>query len=191
VGRKVDEIVERKVDESEGAYHTRLLKLTDKQLQKHLKVGELWSMYSCTGIAITDLSRYPLVVLQLAEVGLLQLSDSAHDYSDKYGAIQSHDLFSHLCLCCSTSDVLVWHHVFKRSKTRTGTTRTNGGADSKDVCISVVRLCPNCHARVHQANPFTFDRRPGLFSVRLATFLLELRLDLLDVKCERYSALSG
>jgi len=59
------------------------------------------------------------------------------------------------CTICGINEPLIWHHVF--TKSIKGQTSTSGRAKLSDFMelLGLVRICPNCHYYIHQANPFS------------------------------------
>ena len=58
------------------------------------------------------------------------------------------------CQICKISEPLIWHHVYtKNIKYKTSTCGTTKRTDIGNL-LGLVKICPNCHYRIHSMNPF-------------------------------------
>lgn len=68
------------------------------------------------------------------------------------------------CVCCGYDLTVLWHHVRTNTNGK-GETAMSNGAKARDGghCLGSVPLCPNCHALIHQGNPYVKQREPSLY----------------------------
>jgi len=106
------------------------------------------------------LNTEKLEALQKIEVGLL-------DYLPRCFVGDILNKKANCCVICKydSNDILVLHHIFVREIKGYTAYTGNGLAQKVIKLLGEATLCPNCHALIHKANPFTKIKRPSLYDV--------------------------